>query len=53
MFSAADKEETELSAEQKAGRAKYFHVAADYWQGSLKKVLTTIDKEMTGPFALG
>ena len=53
VLATADKEETALSADQKAGRAKYFQLANTYWQVNLKKVLATIDRDVTGPFALG
>jgi len=53
VFSVADKEDSTLDAVQKATRAKYFQVAGEFWQKGLRKVLATLEKEMTGPFALG
>lgn len=53
VLSAADKEETTLDDTQKTARAKYFHVAGEFWQKGLRKVVATLDKEMVGPFALG
>lgn len=53
VLSAADKEESALDDTQKTARAKYFHVAGEFWQKGLRKVVATLDKEMVGPFALG
>lgn len=53
VLSVADKDEAALTPEQKSARSKYFQLAAEYRQVNLRTILTTLDKEMTGPLSLG
>ncbi|EPQ60654.1 hypothetical protein GLOTRDRAFT_113234 [Gloeophyllum trabeum ATCC 11539] len=53
VFADAGKSESELSPEGKSKRAEYFKNAKKLWETDLKAVLTRVNKEMLGPFALG
>lgn len=53
VYSASGKDDDQLTPDEKSAREAYFRVATEYWTVRLRRVLTTLDKEIIGPFALG
>lgn len=53
VYTIATKAEGELSSEEKAAREAFIASANDLWTVKLRNVLTTLDKELIGPFGLG
>lgn len=53
VYAAADKDDNALTPEEKSARDEFRSIAHDLWSVKLKRVLTTLNKEITGPLALG
>lgn len=53
VYGNAGKEDGALSPEDKARKDEFRAQAKGFWSVKLRKVLTALDKEMLGPFALG
>ena len=53
VYAVASKGDDELSPEEKTAREAFIATANDLWTVKLRNVLTTLDKELIGPFALG
>ncbi|THH11191.1 hypothetical protein EW145_g792 [Phellinidium pouzarii] len=53
VYSVADKDDSAFTAEQKIERDEFRSTSHERWAIKLRQVLTTLDKEMLGPFALG
>ncbi|KZS96016.1 hypothetical protein SISNIDRAFT_483421 [Sistotremastrum niveocremeum HHB9708] len=53
VFAAAPKEENELTPEQKTARDEWFSQSDALWEGEVKRLLATLEKEIIGPYALG
>jgi len=53
LFAAAPKEESELTVEQKTARDEWFSQSDARWEGEVKRLLATLEKEIIGPYTLG
>lgn len=53
VYTAAKKEATALTSEEKQRIEEYDAKAQDLWTVKLRKVLLALDKELVGPLALG
>lgn len=53
VFQDAEKPDDRLDADALAKRADFFKVARDGWESSLQGVLTRLNEEIIGPYALG
>lgn len=53
VYSTADKDESQLTDDEKAIRDIYFTIVHEKWTQKLRKALLLLEKEMIGPFTLG
>ena len=53
VYAVASKSDEELTPEEKAARDDFIAISHNLWSVELKHVLTTLNSEMVGPFALG
>lgn len=53
VYASADKEDSALSPEEKAAREQFRAKSRELWNNKLRKAISTLDKEMIGPFSLG
>lgn len=53
VYANAGKEYSALTADEKTKREEFLATSHTLWQVKLRKLLTALDREMTGPFALG
>ncbi|KAI5121249.1 hypothetical protein M0805_002295 [Coniferiporia weirii] len=53
VYSWIDTDDSALTAEQKTKRDEFRTVSRELWAVRFRKVLIALDKEMSGPFALG
>ncbi|KAF9270193.1 hypothetical protein L218DRAFT_952377 [Marasmius fiardii PR-910] len=53
VFEKASQSSDEIDEESKVKRAAYFNVARVSWETGMPKILTKLNEEVIGPFALG
>jgi hypothetical protein len=53
LYASASKSDSELGAEEKAARIKFFADSDALWEAELRRVFATLEKEIVGPLCLG